>query len=59
MSFVSTLLYVINKEWEWFGKDTGRKNHYFRPDGNTTHKSKSNCKKNPREETAEPYESRI
>lgn len=59
MSFVKTLLEVINREWVWFGQDTGKRDHYIGPDGKTTHNSKTNGKKNPRKETVEPYASRV
>lgn len=59
MSFVQTLLDVIDREWTWFGKDSGRKDHYIGPDGKTTHSAETGGKKNPRKETVEPYSSRV
>ena len=59
MSFREDLTATAVAQWEWFGKDTKRGDHFILPDGKTTSAPSTHGKANPRKETVEPYASRI
>ncbi|WP_299844154.1 DUF2272 domain-containing protein [uncultured Roseovarius sp.] len=59
MTFNQVLYDVTVGEWDWFGSDEGKSDHYIDPDGNTTLEKKSGGSTNPRKETVKPYSQRI
>lgn len=59
MAFKDMLVARAIEEWTWFGKDTGRADHYIDATGKTTSQQTTGGTPNRRKETVEPYASRI
>lgn len=59
MAFRDALISAAAAQWTWFGKDTGRDDHYVDAAGKTTGAKKTGGVANRLKETVEPYSSRV